>query len=79
MSKVEPVPSGLHTVTPHLICRGAATAIDSGGRPPAAPKSLNPRLTRRRRTCKYPSDSAVRAIRAPRKQPRADRRGTSGA
>lgn len=27
-SKVEPVPAGMHTVTPHLICDGAADAIE---------------------------------------------------
>jgi len=25
---VKPVPDGMHTVTPHLVCRGAAAAID---------------------------------------------------
>jgi len=28
MSKVKPVPDGMHTVTPHLICAGAADAIE---------------------------------------------------
>ena len=27
-NKVEPVPAGMHTVTPHLICDGAAAAIE---------------------------------------------------
>lgn len=27
-AKVEPVPHGMHTVTPHLMCHGAAEAID---------------------------------------------------
>jgi len=27
MSKVKPIPDGMHTVTPHLICAGAADAI----------------------------------------------------
>ena len=26
--KVAPIPAGYHTVTPHLVCRGAAKAID---------------------------------------------------
>ena len=26
--KVKPVPDGMHTVTPHLICAGAADAIE---------------------------------------------------
>ena len=28
MSKVKPIPDGMHTVTPHLICAGAANAIE---------------------------------------------------
>lgn len=28
MATVKPVPDGMHTVTPHLICEGAAEAID---------------------------------------------------
>ena len=28
MAKVKPVPEGMHTVTPHLICAGAAEAIE---------------------------------------------------
>ncbi len=28
MSKVKPVPDGMHTVTPHLVCAGAANAIE---------------------------------------------------
>jgi len=28
MSKMKPVPDGMHTVTPHLICAGAADAIE---------------------------------------------------
>jgi uncharacterized glyoxalase superfamily protein PhnB len=28
MPKVKPVPEGMHTVTPHLICAGAADAIE---------------------------------------------------
>ena len=28
MSKVKPIPDGMHTVTPHLICAGAADAIE---------------------------------------------------
>ena len=28
MSKVSPVPDGMHTVTPHLVCAGAAEAIE---------------------------------------------------
>lgn len=28
MPKVKPIPDGMHTVTPHLICAGAATAIE---------------------------------------------------
>ena len=28
MPKVKPVPDGMHTVTPHLVCAGAADAID---------------------------------------------------
>ncbi|MEO7101313.1 MAG: VOC family protein [Luteolibacter sp.] len=27
-SKVDPVPNGMHTITPHLICAGAAEAIE---------------------------------------------------
>jgi len=27
-SKVKPVPEGMHTVTPHLVCKGAAAAIE---------------------------------------------------
>lgn len=27
-SKVQPIPAGMHTVTPHLICAGAAEAIE---------------------------------------------------
>jgi len=27
-SRVQPIPSGMHTVTPHLICAGAADAIE---------------------------------------------------
>ena len=28
MTKVKPIPDGMHTVTPHLICAGAADAIE---------------------------------------------------
>ena len=28
MSKIKPVPDGMHTVTPHLVCAGAAEAIE---------------------------------------------------
>ncbi|HEY7656831.1 MAG TPA: VOC family protein [Burkholderiales bacterium] len=28
MSRVKPVPDGMHTVTPHLVCAGAASAIE---------------------------------------------------
>jgi PhnB protein len=28
MTKVAPIPQGMHTVTPHLVCAGAAQAID---------------------------------------------------
>jgi PhnB protein len=28
MPKVKPVPDGMHTVTPHLVCAGAAAAIE---------------------------------------------------
>ena len=28
MSKIKPVPDGMHTVTPHLVCAGAADAIE---------------------------------------------------
>ena len=28
MTKVKPIPEGMHTVTPHLICAGAADAIE---------------------------------------------------
>ncbi|MGH8751774.1 MAG: VOC family protein [Burkholderiales bacterium] len=28
MPQVKPVPDGMHTVTPHLVCAGAAAAID---------------------------------------------------
>ncbi|HEY1043416.1 MAG TPA: VOC family protein [Telluria sp.] len=28
MNQVKPVPEGMHTVTPHLVCNGAAEAID---------------------------------------------------
>ena len=28
MAKVKPVPDGMHTVTPHLVCAGAADAIE---------------------------------------------------
>ena len=28
MSKVNAVPDGMHSVTPHLVCAGAAAAID---------------------------------------------------
>jgi PhnB protein len=28
MSKVKPVPEGMHSVTPHLVCAGAADAIE---------------------------------------------------
>ena len=27
-SKVKPIPDGMHTVTPHLVCAGAAEAIE---------------------------------------------------
>ena len=27
MDKVQPIPPGMHTLTPHLVCRGAAEAI----------------------------------------------------
>ena len=32
MSKVKPIPDGMHSLTPHLVCRGAADAIDFYGR-----------------------------------------------
>jgi len=28
MAKVKPIPDGMHTVTPHLVCAGAADAIE---------------------------------------------------
>ena len=28
MSRVDPIPEGMHTVTPHLVCNGAADGID---------------------------------------------------
>ena len=28
MSKPAPIPNGMHTVTPHIVCAGAASAID---------------------------------------------------
>ena len=28
MAEVQPIPEGMHTVTPHLICEGAAAAIE---------------------------------------------------
>jgi PhnB protein len=28
MSKPDPIPKGIHTVTPHIVCDGAAAAID---------------------------------------------------
>jgi hypothetical protein len=28
MSNVNPIPNGMHTVTPHLVCAGAAEAIE---------------------------------------------------
>lgn len=28
MPKIKPIPDGMHTVTPHLICEGAANAIE---------------------------------------------------
>ena len=28
MSQVKPIPDGMHTLTPHLICAGAADAIE---------------------------------------------------
>ena len=28
MAKVKPIPDGMHTVTPHLVCKDAAKAID---------------------------------------------------
>jgi len=28
MSQINPIPDGMHTVTPHLVCAGAAEAID---------------------------------------------------
>jgi uncharacterized glyoxalase superfamily protein PhnB len=28
MAKVKPIPDGMHTVTPHLVCAGAAEAIE---------------------------------------------------
>ncbi len=28
MSKVQAIPEGMHSLTPHLVCRGAAAAID---------------------------------------------------
>jgi PhnB protein len=28
MSKVKPIPEGMHSVTPHLVCAGAANAIE---------------------------------------------------
>ena len=32
MSKVKAIPDGMHSLTPHLVCRGAADAIDFYGR-----------------------------------------------
>ena len=32
MSKVQAIPDGMHSLTPHLVCRGAAAAIDFYGR-----------------------------------------------
>ena len=32
MSKVQAIPEGMHSLTPHLVCRGAAAAIDFYGR-----------------------------------------------
>ena len=32
MSKVKAIPDGMHSLTPHLVCRGAAAAIDFYGR-----------------------------------------------
>ena len=32
MSKVKAIPDGMHSLTPHLVCRGAAVAIDFYGR-----------------------------------------------
>ena len=32
MAKVKPVPDGMHTVTPHLVCAGAAEAIEFYGK-----------------------------------------------
>lgn len=28
MSQVKPIPDGFHSITPHIVCRGAAEAID---------------------------------------------------
>ena len=28
MAQVKPIPEGMHTVTPHLVCAGAADAIE---------------------------------------------------
>lgn len=28
MSKVKPIPEGMHSLTPHLVCRDAHAAID---------------------------------------------------
>jgi hypothetical protein len=28
MPQVKPIPEGMHTVTPHLVCAGAAEAIE---------------------------------------------------
>ena len=32
MNKVKAIPDGMHSLTPHLVCRGAAAAIDFYGR-----------------------------------------------
>lgn len=32
MSKVKAIPDGMHSLTPHLVCRGAAAAIEFCGR-----------------------------------------------
>lgn len=38
MSTVKPIPDDMHTLTPHLVCTGAATAIDFYVKAPRIPR-----------------------------------------
>lgn len=48
MNSVKPIPDGMHTITPHLVCDGAAAAIDST-KTPSAPSNW--------RACRAPTAS----------------------